>query len=123
MPRSTKISPDYEGLVKFLIEPLLDNPESLYIDSEIIGERKIWLRVAFDRNSRGKVFGRGGRNIQAIRTVLSTTAALAEQAIYLDIYDGENRDRSERQTSNNSNSARRKKPRSSKERPRIAKPQ
>lgn len=123
MPRSTKTSPDYEGLVKFLIEPLLDNPETLYIDSEIIRDQKIWLRVAFDRDSRGKVFGRGGRNIQAIRTVLSTAAASANRSIYLDIYDGENRDRSERQTSGNSNSARKRKSRSSKEKPRIPKPQ
>ncbi|MGV2827079.1 KH domain-containing protein [Myxosarcina sp. GI1(2024)] len=122
MPRKTKTSPDYEGLVKFLIDPLLDDPQSLYIDSEIIRERKIWLRVAFDSDSRGKVFGRGGRNIQAIRTVLNTAAALADQLIYLDIYDGENRNRPERQSSSNSSSANRKKrSRTSKERPRITK--
>ncbi|WP_036482472.1 KH domain-containing protein [Myxosarcina sp. GI1] len=118
MPRQTKTSPDYVGLVEFLIEPLLDNPESLYANSEVVRE-KIWLRVAFDSESRGKVFGRGGRNIQAIRTVIDTAAALAGHSVYLDIYDGEKSDRPTRQASNNS--GRKNKSRSSKEKPRIAK--
>lgn len=121
MPRKTKTSPDYVGLVKFLIEPFLDNPESLYVNSEIIRNKKIWLRIAFDSESRGKVFGRGGRNIQAIRTVLGTAAALAGQSVYLDIYDDKSRDRSSRPSSNNGDSSRKRKSRNSKERPRIAK--
>ncbi len=121
MPRKTKTSPDYIGLVNFLIEPLLDNPESLYVNSEVVRE-KIWLRVAFDSESRGKVFGRGGRNIQAIRTVLDTAAALAGHSVYLDIYDDKNHDRPNRSSSNNSAGSRKKKPRSTKEKPRIAKP-
>lgn len=84
-------SPDYVGLVSFLLTPFLDNPQSLYIDCEQVSStQKIWLRVAFDVTEKGKVFGRGGRNIQAIRTVLATTAASVEQSVYLDIYEDEN---------------------------------
>ena len=97
MPRETALSasqnntsPDYVGLVSFLLEPFLEDPQSLSIHCEqVASTKKLWLRVAFDANEKGKVFGRGGRNIQAIRTVLNTAATNVNQSIYLDIYGNE----------------------------------
>ena len=97
MPRETALSasqnntsPDYVGLVSFLLEPFLEDPKTLSIDCEqVASTKKLWLRVAFDTNDKGKVFGRGGRNIQAIRTVLNTAANNVNQRIYLDIYGNE----------------------------------
>ncbi len=82
--------PNYEGLVRFLIEPFLNDPQSLCINSEInSNQNKIWLRVAFDKSDRGKVFGRGGRNIQAIRTTIDTAASAHNESVFLDIYSDE----------------------------------
>ncbi len=97
MPNKTSLSatptitsPDYVGLVKFLLEPFLENPESLEIDCEVLTEsKKIWLRVSFDNSEKGRIFGRGGRNIQAIREVLNTAATIAARSIYLDIYNSD----------------------------------
>ncbi len=97
MPRETALSasqnnpsPDYVGLVSFLLEPFLEDPKTLSIHCEqVASTKKLWLRVAFDTNDKGKVFGRGGRNIQAIRTVLNTAATNVNQSIYLDIYGNE----------------------------------
>jgi predicted RNA-binding protein YlqC (UPF0109 family) len=98
MPSQTNLStqaqntsPDYVGLVEFLIEPFLDNSDSLHVDCEELNEKKrVWLRVAFDSTEKGKVFGRGGRNIQAIRTVLNTAATIVGQSVYLEIYNSDN---------------------------------
>jgi predicted RNA-binding protein YlqC (UPF0109 family) len=69
------------------MQPFLDSPESLRVDCEISHTRKrAWIRIAFDSTDKGKVFGRGGRNIQAIRTVVSAAAEAAGQSVYLDIY-------------------------------------
>ena len=82
--------PNYEGLVRFLIEPFLNDPESLCVNSEVNqNKNKIWLRVAFDKSDRGKVFGRGGRNIQAIRTAIETAATSHNESVFLDIYSDE----------------------------------
>ena len=97
MPRETALSasqnhasPDYVGLVSFLLEPFLEDPKTLSIDCEqVASTKKLWLRVAFESKDKGKVFGRGGRNIQAIRTVLKTAATNVNQSIYLDIYGNE----------------------------------
>ncbi len=80
-------SPDYVGLVKFLLQSFLDSPESLSIDCEVYNtEKRAWIRIAFENTDKGKVFGRGGRNIQAIRTVIAAAAKMAGQYVYLDIY-------------------------------------
>lgn len=78
---------DYAKLVRFLIQPFLESPDSLSVDCEISpNTARVWIRVAFEGEDKGRVFGRGGRNIQAIRTVIAAAAALAGHSVYLDIY-------------------------------------
>ncbi|MGB5714664.1 MAG: KH domain-containing protein, partial [Waterburya sp.] len=80
----------YEKLVRFLIEPFLEDPQTLSVNLETNpNNRKIWLRIAFDKGDRGKVFGRGGRNIQAIRTTIQTAAVAHNDSVFLDIYSDE----------------------------------
>jgi predicted RNA-binding protein YlqC (UPF0109 family) len=81
-------------LVRFLIEPFLESPESLRVDCEQSGvQQKTWIRLAFEAEDKGRVYGRGGRNIQAIRTVLSAIALAAGESIYLDIYESPSTER------------------------------
>jgi uncharacterized protein len=132
MPNKTKlsgdqiaVSPDYEQLARFLIEPFLEEPQSLKINSETNPQsKKIWLRVAFAQGDRGKVFGRGGHNIQAIRTTMQTAATANGESIFLDIYSDEpspsdDSGRRERSSSVGGNNRSRKSP--SKPAPKIAK--
>lgn len=80
-------SPDFKALVQFLIAPFLDSPESLKVDCEVLPRTsRVMLRVAFDGEEKGRVFGRGGRNIQAIRTVLQAVATLSGYTAHLDVY-------------------------------------
>lgn len=86
-------SPDFSGLVKFLVEPFLDAPEALRIDCEQNpSQAKVWIRVAFSGDERGKVFGRGGRNIQAIRQVVRATATLWGWSAYFDVFGAADHD-------------------------------
>ncbi|WP_341993545.1 KH domain-containing protein [Chlorogloeopsis sp. ULAP02] len=85
--KSPTISPDYVGLIRFLIQPFLESPDSLSVDCEMYHTHKrAWIRIAFESTDKGKVFGRGGRNIQAIRTVIAAAAEAAGHSVYLDIY-------------------------------------
>ena len=69
------------------MQPFLDSPESLSIDCEMSNTlNRAWSRVAFECSDNGKFFGRGGRNIQAIRTVIAAAAQTAGHSVYLDIY-------------------------------------
>ncbi len=80
-------TPDYAGLVKYLLQPFLEIPESLKVDCEVLHRKsRILIRVAFDGEDRGRVYGRGGRNIQAIRVVLQGVAQSVGYALHLDVF-------------------------------------
>jgi uncharacterized protein len=79
--------PDYEQLVKFLFKPFLSEAEAIGVDCEYtIDRHRVWIRVAVAIVDRDSAFGRGGRNIQAIRTILQTAAVAVGQSIHLDVY-------------------------------------
>lgn len=82
-------SPNYEKLVQFLLVPFVESPESLKVDCErSSSSSKVWVRVAFDSTDKGRVFGRGGRNLHAVRSTLAALAKVAGESIVLDIYGG-----------------------------------
>lgn len=86
-PDSNYPAPNYGELVRFLLQPFLEEQQSLRLDCEISSnKKKVWIRVAFEGADRGRVFGRGGRNIQAVRSVLGGASHLAGQSVHLDIY-------------------------------------
>ncbi|MGB3205710.1 MAG: KH domain-containing protein [Crinalium sp.] len=79
--------PNYSELVRFLLQPFLDAPNSLSLDCEMLnGQSRVWIRLAIDAADKGRAFGRGGRNIQAVRTVIEAAAKTAGQSVHLDIY-------------------------------------
>ena len=84
-----KKTPDYAQLTHFLLQPFLENPESLSIDAEFSQVRaKVWIRVAFGEDDRGRIFGRGGRNIHAVRAVLEGIAKASGHSAHLEVYGG-----------------------------------
>jgi len=94
-PLNNGTKPDYDGLVRFLIEPLLESPELLSFDCESVpSTKRVWIRLAFEENDKGRIYGRGGRNIQAVKTVLETAAIMAGDTLYIEIYDEQGRNRS-----------------------------
>lgn len=87
VPTPAAAIPNYVALVKLLVQPFLEQPDSLRVDCEVSQARsKVWVRLAFESADKGRVFGRGGRNIQAIRTVLEAAALTAGHSAHLDIY-------------------------------------
>jgi predicted RNA-binding protein YlqC (UPF0109 family) len=93
MTNARPTSPNYVELLRFLMQPFLDSPEALRLDYEECADRsRVWVRLAFEGADKGRVFGRGGRNIQAIRAVLDGVAKAAGQSATLDIYGGQQAD-------------------------------
>lgn len=81
-------APNYVGLIRFLLEPFMEAPEALRIHAEFSPvNSRIWIRLAFASEDKGRVYGRGGRNLQAVRAVLKAAAQATGQQVYLDVYD------------------------------------
>ena len=95
---SERTQSEYEALARFLMAPFLDKPEVLKFHSETLaGGKKLWLRAAFDEDEdKGRVFGRGGRNIKAVRTVIAATAKLSDMTVNLSVFGEPEPERSDR---------------------------
>lgn len=90
--------PDYGALMEFLIAPLLDAPDTLRVNCEYVrGNTGVLVRVAFAAADQGRVLGRGGRNIEAIRTVLNVTAQQAGQTARLEVFGSPRPEREDHQ--------------------------
>lgn len=66
-------------LIKYVVQVLVDNPEQLELNEIRGGNTTIFeLRVA--KKDLGKVIGKRGRNINAIRTILTAASATARKS-------------------------------------------
>lgn len=78
---------DYLALMHFLLDPLVDDPQALKIDQELLrGGSRILIRVALEGHDRGRILGRGGRNVNAVRQVVQAAGHLGAQDIHLEFF-------------------------------------
>jgi uncharacterized protein len=76
-----------EELLAYLARTLVDEPDEVTVDSfeEEDGTLVLELQVAED--DTGKVIGRGGRTVAALRTVLKAAAVRHERRVLVDVLD------------------------------------
>jgi predicted RNA-binding protein YlqC (UPF0109 family) len=80
----TRTEADTEGLVRYLIESLVDVPEAVEIAVSRTDEA-ISFEVTLDPSDVGKVIGRGGRIIKAIRTLARAAGSTQGSQVEVDI--------------------------------------
>jgi predicted RNA-binding protein YlqC (UPF0109 family) len=76
-----------EDLLEYLARSLVDKPDEVSVEGfdEEDGTIVLELRVADDET--GKVIGRGGRTVAALRTVMKATAVRDGQRVLVDVVD------------------------------------
>jgi len=65
---------DFAGLVEIIVKPLVEFPDELEIASAIEADT-IYVDIKVNPDDAGKVIGRQGRVIKAIRTVVRAAAS------------------------------------------------
>jgi predicted RNA-binding protein YlqC (UPF0109 family) len=75
-----------EDLLAYVVKGLVDHPEEVTVDSfEEDDALVLELRVADD--DTGKVIGRSGRTVHALRTVMRACGSRHERRVLVDIVD------------------------------------
>lgn len=67
-----------------VVTPLLEDPQALKI-TETLDEKGLFLLVNVSRPDMGRVIGKGGENIEAIRTILRTIGGKVGQKVSLKV--------------------------------------
>ena len=76
-----------ENLLAYLARALVDDPEQVSVESfeEDDGTLVLELRVA--EEDTGKVIGRGGRTVSALRTVVKAASVKQNRRVLVDVVD------------------------------------
>ena len=73
-------------LVEIMAKALVDNPDQLDV-SEIKGSDTLVIELRSAREDIGKIIGKKGRNVQAMRTLLNAAAGKLGKRVVLEIID------------------------------------
>lgn len=82
----TRTGADTEGLVRYLVTSLVDTPEAASIERVDEGST-VTFKVSLDPSDVGKVIGRGGRIIKAIRTLARAAGSTEGLQVEVDVLD------------------------------------
>ncbi len=79
--------PRLEELVSFLTRGLVDNPDEVEVTSTETDESRVDLEIRVAQEDMGRVIGRQGRTIRAIRSVVKAAAVKADKRVDVEIPD------------------------------------
>jgi len=61
--------------VEFIVKQLVDKPEKVKIEVSMLSQNTIEIKIEVEQSDIGKVVGKKGKNINALRTLLTAVAA------------------------------------------------
>lgn len=73
-------------LVEYIVKALVDEPDKVTVN-EILGEQAIVLELRVSQPDIGKVIGKQGRIVKAIRLLLGAAGSKAKKRIVLEIIE------------------------------------
>ncbi|NIV33338.1 MAG: KH domain-containing protein [Anaerolineae bacterium] len=71
-------------LVEFIAKSLVDDPSQVYV-SEIEGENSVILELRVGPEDMGRVIGKGGRTVNAVRSLVRVLAAKQGKRVTLEV--------------------------------------
>lgn len=71
-------------LAQFVVSRIVDKPESVSVEESMDGDLAV-LKLLVDEGDKGKVIGKQGKVIKAIRAVVGAAAAKAGRRVAVEI--------------------------------------
>jgi uncharacterized protein len=76
-----------EGLLEYLARSLVDAPDEVSVESFDEDDGTIVLELHVAEDDTGKVIGRGGRTVAALRTVMKACSVRHGRRVLVDVLD------------------------------------
>ena len=78
--------PTMKELIKRIAESLVDYPDQVSV-KEIQGDRLVVYELNVAKSDMGKIIGKKGRNVDAIRTILRAVAVKLRKRVLLELVE------------------------------------
>lgn len=78
-----------EDLLAYLARALVDEPDAVTVASFTEEDGTIVLELQVAAQDTGKVIGRGGRTVSALRTVIRAASVKEHKRVLLDVLDAD----------------------------------
>ena len=75
-----------KDLIIYIVKALVDQPDQVSV-TEVAGESTNVLELRVAKGDMGMVIGKQGRNVQALRTILSAAAGKTRKRYILEIVE------------------------------------
>lgn len=75
-----------KALLEFVIKSLVDNPDEVHVE-EIDHSNETVLELSVNSSDMGRVIGKGGRVINAVRSLIQVSAAKAGKQVSVEIIE------------------------------------
>lgn len=76
----------FKELIEYIVKALVDNPENVEV-REVIGEKVVVVELSVPDAELGKIIGRYGRTLKAIRNILYTAGLKANKKVILELIE------------------------------------
>ncbi len=77
---------DLENFVDYIVRSLVDNPKNVEVKAVEEGDAKV-IRINCSKEDIGKVVGKRGKTIMAIRSLVSGAAGRLQQRVTVEVVD------------------------------------
>ncbi|HUY56676.1 MAG TPA: KH domain-containing protein [Candidatus Micrarchaeaceae archaeon] len=78
--------PDYGELVRFMVQQMVSQPDAVEVAVEQEAQR-VTVRIRTAPDDLGKLIGRGGRHIEAVRMVVRAASLRSRDRVYIEVLD------------------------------------
>jgi predicted RNA-binding protein YlqC (UPF0109 family) len=76
---------DYAGLVEYIVRNIVDHPDAVVVEAHAGRGRSQTIEISLDAEDVGRVIGKGGRNIEAIRAVVKAAAIKDHERVNVEV--------------------------------------
>lgn len=76
-----------QDAVKTIVESLVTHPEEVVITSDKIDDSRVRINIIVNPEDRGRVIGRQGKTINALRTVIKAAAVKTNQKVNIKVIE------------------------------------
>jgi hypothetical protein len=74
-------------IVEFIVKQMVDKPDKVNVEESLPNENTYEIKIKVDQSDIGKVVGKKGKNIDALRTLLTAVAAKERHRVTLQVLE------------------------------------